>query len=129
MAIMFVSQGTPMLLMGDEVRRTQQGNNNAYCQDNEITWIDWEWDDIRKELHEFTTELIKIRKHQPVMRRRRYFKGRKIHGKGIRDIRWLNTDGTDMTEEEWNTSYIRCMGMLLNGEHMGGTDRYQQTQR
>ncbi len=118
LATLFFSQGVPMLSHGDEYGRTQRGNNNAYCQDNDITWINWDWDDTQKELHQFVTELIKIRKNQPVMRRRRYFKGRKIYGKGIRDIRWLNTDGTDMTEEEWNTSYIRCMGMLLNGEHM-----------
>ncbi len=124
LATLMVSQGVPMISHGDEYGRTQLGNNNAYCQDNPLTWMNWDWDEKQKELFEFTCKIINIRKIQPVMHRRRYFKGRKIYGKEIRDIRWLNTDGTDMTEEEWDTSFIRCMGMLLNGTLISEVNKY-----
>ncbi|NBC83742.1 MAG: glycogen debranching protein GlgX [Bacteroidetes bacterium] len=116
LASLMFSQGVPMISHGDEYGRTQMGNNNAYCQDNEIAWMNWDWNQREKNLFDFTSKVIDIRKNQPAMHKRRYFKGRKIHGKEIRDIRWLNTDGTDMTEQEWNSSFIRCMGMLLNGK-------------
>ncbi len=124
LATLMFSQGVPMLSHGDEYGRTQQGNNNAYCQDNELSWMNWDWDDRQKALFEFTRQIIAIRKEQSVTHRRRYFKGRKIYGKEIRDIRWLNTDGTDMTEEEWNTNFIRCMGMLLNGPLINEKDHF-----
>ena len=124
LATLMFSQGVPMISHGDEYGRTQNGNNNAYCQDNELTWMNWEWDDRQKALYEFTKEIIAIRKKQPVTHKRRYFKGRKIFGKEIRDIRWLNTDGADMTEGEWNTSFIRCMGMLLNGKLITEVNEY-----
>ncbi len=124
LATLMVSQGVPMISHGDEYGRTQLGNNNAYCQDNPLTWMNWDWDEKQKELFEFTCKIINIRKIQPVMHRRRYFKGRKIYGKEIRDIRWLNTDGKDMTEEEWDTSFIRCMGMLLNGTLISEVNKY-----
>jgi isoamylase len=116
MATLLLSQGVPMISHGDEYGRTQQGNNNAYCQDNKISWFDWGWTDIQKDFFEFTRKLIAIRKSQPVTHKRRFFKGRRIRGYGVKDIRWLNTDGADMTDEQWNTNFIRCMGMLLNGE-------------
>jgi isoamylase len=116
LATLFLSQGVPMIEHGDEYGRTQLGNNNAYCQDNELTWFDWEWSEHQKAFFEFTRKIIAIRKEHPVTHKRRFFKGRRIHGKGIRDIRWINNDGTDMTEKQWNTSFIRCMGMLLNGQ-------------
>ncbi len=122
LATLMFSQGVPMLSHGDEYGRTQNGNNNAYCQDNELTWFDWNWNKIQKNLFEFTSQIIEIRKSQPVTHKRRYFKGRKIFGKEVRDIRWLNTDGNDMTEDELNTSFIRCLGMLLNGELMTEMD-------
>jgi len=115
-ATLLLSQGVPMISHGDEYGRTQKGNNNGYCQDNELTWMDWNWTERHKQLFEFTRKVIEIRKNQPVTHKRRYFKGRKIYGKDIRDIRWLNTKGKDMTDEEWNTDFIRCMGMLLNGK-------------
>jgi isoamylase len=124
LATLLFSQGVPMLSHGDEYGRTQQGNNNAYCQDNDLTWMHWDWNKDEQELFDFVCELIKIRQEQPLMNKRRYFKGRKIHGKGIKDIRWLNTDGTDMTEDEWDTHFLRCMGMLLNGEMMTETDEF-----
>jgi len=116
MATLLLSQGVPMISHGDEYGRTQLGNNNVYCQDNETTWFDWEWNNLQKEFFSFTSMLIAIRKNQPVTHKRRFFKGRRIRGAGVKDIRWLNTDGSDMTDEQWNSDFIRCMGMLLNGE-------------
>jgi glycogen operon protein len=116
LATLLLSQGVPMINYGDEYGRTQMGNNNVYCQDNPISWFDWKWNKHQKELFEFTQKLIAIRKNQPVAHKRRFFKGRRIRGAGVKDIRWLNTDGTDMTDIQWNTNFIRCMGMLLNGE-------------
>jgi len=124
LASLIFSQGVPMISHGDEYGRTQQGNNNAYCQDNEISWVKWDRNDRENALFQFTKDIINIRQTQPVMHKRRYFKGRKIHGKEIRDIRWLNTDGTDMTDGEWNSSFIRCMGMLLNGKLITEVDEY-----
>jgi isoamylase len=114
-ATLMLSQGVPMIGHGDEYGRTQLGNNNAYCQDNRIAWFDWDWDDVQRAFFEFTCGMIALRKKHPVTHKRRFFKGRRIHGKGVRDIRWINNDGTGMTDEQWNTSFIRCMGMLLNG--------------
>ena len=111
-----------MLSHGDEYGRTQQGNNNVYCQDNELAWFRWDWSPEQQQLFEFTRELIKIRKSQPVTHKRRFFKGRRIRGAGVEDIRWLNTKGTDMTDEQWDTDFIRCMGMLLNGELINEVD-------
>jgi glycogen operon protein len=113
-----------MISHGDEYGRTQQGNNNAYCQDNELAWMNWEWDDRQRKLLEFTKKVIAIRNEHPVTHRRRYFKNRQIKGEGITDIRWLNNDGIDMSLEEWETRFIRCMGMLLNGELMNEMDVY-----
>jgi len=124
LATLLLSQGVPMISHGDEYGRTQQGNNNAYCQDNELAWMDWDWDDNRQRLFEFTRKIIGIRNAHPVTHRRRYFMNRRIQGEGIRDIRWLNSDGTDMSQEEWETSFIRCMGMLLNGEFMREIDEH-----
>jgi glycogen operon protein len=122
LATLLLSQGVPMISHGDEYGRTQLGNNNAYCQDNELAWMHWNWDDRQKALFDFTRQVIDIRNAYPVLHRRRYFKNRKIQGEGIKDIRWLNTDGIDMSQEEWDTSFIRCMGMLLNGELMNEMD-------
>ena len=119
---LLLSQGVPMISHGDEYGRTQNGNNNAYCQDNEITWMDWNWTKEQKALFEFTRRIITIRNTHSILHPRRYFKNRSIQGEGVLDIRWLNTDGIDMSQEEWDTSYIRAMGMLLNGELMQEVD-------
>jgi len=124
LATLLLSQGVPMISHGDEYGRTQKGNNNAYCQDNELAWMNWQWDERQHKLFEFTRKIIVIRDEHPVTHRRRYFKNRRIQGEGIKDIRWLNTDGIDMTLEEWETGFIRCMGMLLNGELMQEMDDY-----
>ncbi len=86
--------------------------------------MNWEWDQNQKRLFEFTKRMIAIRTRHPVTHRRRYFKNRRIQGEGIRDIRWISTDGIDMSQEEWDTSFIRGMGMLLNGELMQEIDEY-----
>jgi glycogen operon protein len=118
MATLLLSQGVPMILAGDERGRTQQGNNNAYCQDNEISWVDWYLDDLGREILMFTHKLLRIRQEHPVLRRRRFFQGRRIHGTDIRDILWINPNGDEMNDEEWNNSFVRCIGMLLNGQAM-----------
>lgn len=121
-ATLLLSHGVPMISHGDEYGRTQYGNNNVYCQDNEKSWFSWDWDENQKKFFQFTCDLIALRKEHPVTHQRKYFKGRRIHGKQVRDIRWINTDGTDMTVNEWNTNFIRCMGMLLNGQIMSEID-------
>ncbi len=124
LSTLLLSQGVPMISHGDEYGRTQHGNNNTYCQDNEIAWMDWNWSESQKKLFEFTKRIISIRNEQSILHPRRYFKNRSIQGEGIYDIRWLNTDGIDMSQEEWDTSFIRSMGMLLNGELMTLIDEY-----
>jgi isoamylase len=109
---MFLSQGVPMLLSGDEAGRTQRGNNNAYCQDNEISWFDWA--DIDDDLLAFTTALVALRGDHPVFRRRRWFQGRPL--RGTADIVWLRPEGTEMTEADWTEGYQTCVGMFLNGQ-------------
>jgi isoamylase len=113
---LMLSQGVPMLLGGDEIGRTQIGNNNAYCQDNEISWFDWQLPDGNEDLINFCRELIYFRKQHPVFRRRKWFQGRAIHGEGITDISWHNPDGTDMTQEQWDAGYIKSIGVFLNGD-------------
>lgn len=124
LSTLLLSQGVPMISHGDEYGRTQKGNNNAYCQDNEISWMHWDWTEEQKNLFEFTRKMIDIRNSHPVLHPRRYFKNRPIQGEGINDIRWLNIDGMDMSREEWETSFIRVMGMLINGEYMEEMDEF-----
>ncbi|HSG40024.1 MAG TPA: glycogen debranching protein GlgX [Thermoanaerobaculia bacterium] len=117
---LFLSQGIPMLLGGDEMGRTQGGNNNAYCQDNEVSWFDWEH--IDQDLLEFTTRLIACRREHPVFRRRRWFLGARIHGEGVRDIGWFRPDGELMTHEDWRKGSSRALGVFLNGEAIPSRD-------
>jgi isoamylase len=118
-ATLLLSQGVPMLLAGDALGHTQDGNNNAYCQDNELSWINWE--NLRHEQHllKFIQRMTKLRKDHPIFRRRNFFQGRPIKGAGIKDILWLTPDGREMTDEEWNQSNARCLGVLLTGEGLG----------
>lgn len=111
---LFLSQGVPMLLSGDELGRTQQGNNNAYCQDNEISWINWKTAD--KDLLEFTKKIIQLRKKHPVFRRRRWFQGLPIKGVGLEDIAWFLPDGSEMTEEHWNVDFAKSLAIFMNGQ-------------
>ena len=113
---LFLSQGVPMLTGGDEWGRTQNGNNNAYCQDSEISWFDWARDETQNELLEFTRKLIWFRHEHPVFRRPKFFHGRRIRGSQIRDVMWFNPGGNEMSEEEWASPFVRCIGMLLSGD-------------
>jgi glycogen operon protein len=116
LATLLLSQGVPMLLGGDEVSRTQQGNNNGYCQDNEISWFDWNLNAQQRELLSFTRGLIAFRKEHPVLRRRRYFEGLFLPGADIKDLTWFKLDGTEIVDEQWANPEIRSMGMRLAGE-------------
>ena len=113
---LILSQGIPMLLAGDEMGRTQNGNNNAYCQDNELTWLHWDLDERQQKLLKFTQRVIRIFHEQPVFHRRRFFHGKEIEGAGAPDIAWLNPDGIEMTAEAWKGSFVRCLGVQLYGE-------------
>ncbi len=118
---LLLSQGVPLLQAGDEMSRTQRGNNNAYCQDNEITWLDWDLDDEQRELLDFTRRLTKLRAAEPVFRRRHFFQGRPIHG-DIKDLYWISASGREMTDEDWNTGWVDSLGMLLVGDEIDETD-------
>ena len=113
MATLFLSQGVPMLLAGDEISRTQKGNNNAYCQDNEISWFNWENAD--NELLEFTRKLIALRKKHPVFHRPLWFHGEVVEGTGVKDIEWFLPEGDIMTEDHWNKDYAKSLAVFLNG--------------
>ncbi len=116
LATLLLSQGVPMLLAGDEIGNSQSGNNNAYCQDNPIGWIDWTLDDERTALLRFVQRLIAIRRKHPAFRRRDFFQGKPLHGSASKDIAWLKPDGAEMTEEEWNQDFARCLGVFLGGD-------------
>jgi glycogen operon protein len=118
LATLFLSQGVPMLLGGDEMARTQGGNNNAYCQDNELSWFDWSQRDENLELLGFTRRLMDLRRAHPVLRRRRWFQGRPIFGSGVSDVAWFEPSGREMTEEDWNTGFAKAFGVFLNGDQI-----------
>jgi isoamylase len=113
LATLFLSQGVPMLAGGDEMGRTQQGNNNAYCQDNEISWYDWANAD--EPLLAFTRRLIRFRHRHPVFCRRRWFQGRPIHGTQVSDIGWFTPAGQEMSDEDWRAGFAKSLGVFLNG--------------
>ena len=115
---LILSQGIPMLLGGDEMGRTQKGNNNGYCQDSEISWFDWNLVEGNEDLLNFTRELIYFRRQHPVFRRRKWFQGQAFHGQGISDIAWFNTDGTEMTDEQWDVGYAKSIGVFLDGNQI-----------
>jgi glycogen operon protein len=122
MATVLLSQGTPMMAHGDEYGRTQRGNNNAYCQDNEISWFDWRWDEEAKAMFAFTKKLLQLRRDHPALRRAKFFKGRKIRGSDIRDILWLRHDGEEMTDADWDNPHTASLGMLLAGSGIDEID-------
>ncbi len=133
LATLLLSQGVPMICGGDEIGRTQWGNNNAYCQDNEISWVDWNLDDRRKALLEFTKTLIALRREHPNLHRRKFFQDRnispgavpkrQIDGLEVQDVAWYRPDGQQMTEEEWTAGWVRCLGVRLSGRTMDDVDR------
>jgi glycogen operon protein len=120
LATMFLSQGVPMLLGGDELGRSQDGNNNAYCQDGPISWYDWAHAD--ESFLEFTTRLIAFRREHPVFLRRRFFQGQPIHGSDLVDIEWFTTDGIEMAEDDWGQGQVRDLGVLLSGDAIPSRD-------
>jgi len=123
LATLLLSQGVPMIVAGDEMGRTQLGNNNPYCQDNAISWIDWDVSEDDIDLFEFARRLISVRRQHPIFRRRNFFQGRSIRGTEVKDILWLKPDGTEMTDEEWDHSFARSLGVYLSGSAMDERDR------
>jgi glycogen operon protein len=115
-ATLFLSQGVPMILAGDELGHTQKGNNNTYCQDNELTWLNWNLSAEQKDFLEFLRRVARIWKEHPVFRRRRFFRGKPTRGGGAKDIEWLDPSGKEMSEEAWNAGFVRCLGVQLSGE-------------
>ena len=120
LATLFLSQGTPMLLGGDEMGRTQGGNNNAWCQDNEISWFDWEVDEAGERLLDFSRRLIALRRRHPVFRRRQFLHGTEQEGSGLPDAWWFRPDGRRMTKRDWQDSHV--VGMFFNGEEIAPPD-------
>jgi isoamylase len=115
LATLLLSQGVPMISHGDELGRTQLGNNNAYAQDNELSWIDWTLTPEKRTLLDFTVKLLHFRLSQPTLRRRKYFQGRSIRGGGVKDVAWLAADGREMDDSAWHAGFVRSLGMLLSG--------------
>src|SRR5271166_778179 len=122
LATLMFSQGVPMVCGGDEIGRTQHGNNNAYCQDNEISWYDWNLDERRLKLLEFTRKLIEFRRLHPNLRRSKFFQDREVYHPSSKDIAWYRDDGNEMTDEEWTAGWVRCLGVMLNGETLDHVD-------
>jgi len=126
LATLFVSQGVPMLRAGDERGATQQGNNNAYCQDNEISWLDWDLDRRQKRLLRYTSRLIHYRRSHPILHQAQFFRGRDLRGNGVKDITWINADGTEMTDDTWARDYAMVLGVMLSGDSTDLRDFRQQ---
>jgi isoamylase len=131
LATLVLAQGVPMLLAGDEMGRTQRGNNNAYCQDNELSWVDWQlaWLPDNRELFEFTRHLIDLRNRHPALRRRHFFQGQRIHGTGVRDIIWLHPDASEISDDDWDHHHARSFGLYLIGEALEEQDEGGQWTR
>jgi isoamylase len=126
LATLLLSQGIPMLLAGDEAARTQQGNNNAYCQDNEIAWHSWPLPRTALRQLEFTRQLIRLRLDNPVFHRRLFFQGRRIQGSAVKDVSWFRPDGKEMMEDEWSNGFTRCLGLRLAGDAIEEMDAQGQ---
>ncbi len=122
LATLLLSQGVPMIYAGDAMGHTQNGNNNAYCQDNEISWLKWDLKPEDRDLLTFVQRMINLRKRHPVFRRRRFFQGRPIKGEAVKDVLWLKPNGNEMSEDEWRDTNIHCLGMFLSGQGLGETD-------
>ncbi len=121
-ATLFLSQGVPMIAGGDEIGRTQRGNNNAYCQDNELSWHNWDLTPDQKKLLDFFMYIIRMRKDYPILRRRKFFHGQNIRVAGTKDISWFAPDGSEMSDQAWNSSAGKCLGVLLAGNPAEETD-------
>ncbi|MDU7427245.1 MAG: glycogen debranching protein GlgX [Actinomyces urogenitalis] len=128
LATVLFSQGVPMICHGDELGRSQGGNNNTYCQDNETSWVSWDLDEEAKQLHDFTRQMVRLRRDHPVMRRRRFFSGDAGHGgeSALGEIAWLRPSGERMTDADWGTWYARAMAVFLNGGAIAEPDERGQ---
>jgi isoamylase len=115
LATLLLSQGTPMLLAGDEFGRTQGGNNNAYCQDSEISWLNWELVEKGQSLIRFVQKLIALRHKYPILHRSRFFTGEYNEELDVKDVTWINANGSEMQNEEWSDTEMRCFGMVMDG--------------
>jgi isoamylase len=124
LATLFVSQGVPMLLAGDEIGRTQKGNNNAYCQDNEISWVNWNLNDEQRQLLDFTRRMIALHRQQPVLRRRTFFQGRPLRGSEIKDITWFDPSGVEMADDDWTAGFVRAFAVRLAGDAITEVDSH-----
>jgi isoamylase len=122
LATLLLSQGTPMLLGGDEFGRTQGGNNNAYCQDNEVSWLDWSWSEGQRSLFEFTRRMLRLRRAHPALRRSKFFQGRAIHSEQPHDIAWFRHDGKRMSAADWDNHHTKSIGMFLAGRGIDDVD-------
>jgi glycogen operon protein len=126
LATLLLSQGVPMISGGDEIARSQRGNNNTYCQDNELSWHDWKLDEPRKRLLEFTSKLAQFRREHPNLHRRRFFQDRQIRGSVVRDVAWYGTDGKEVSDEVWNEDWSKSIAVLFNGRTLDVTDEEGQ---
>jgi glycogen operon protein len=127
MATLLLSQGVPMICGGDELSHTQQGNNNAYCQDNELTWLNWELSDEQKAFLDFVRRLTALWKEHPVFRRRDFFLGRPLRGKAIKDVSFFSPSGQEMDDKAWGAGYVKCLGLRLAGDQIGDVDERGET--
>jgi isoamylase len=121
-ATLALSQGVPMLLGGDEIDRSLRGNNNAYCQDNELSWVDWTLTPERQRLLRFFERMLQFRRNHPIFHRRHFFQGRPIRGSDVKDIVWIKPDGGEMTDTEWRKAHARSLGVYFSGEGLTETD-------
>jgi glycogen operon protein len=119
---LFLSQGVPMLRAGDELSHTQHGNNNAYCQDNEISWLGWDLSERDRAHLDFVRQAVRLWAEQPVLHRRKFLKGRRIRGSEVKDISWLDPSGEEMNDDAWDAPFVRCLGMRLSGDAMDEID-------
>ncbi|HVR74952.1 MAG TPA: glycogen debranching protein GlgX [Planctomycetota bacterium] len=123
---LLLSQGVPMMRGGDELSNTQLGNNNPYCQDNELSWLPWDLNEEQKDFLEFVRTAIRLWRDHPVFQRRKFFQGRPIRGSDVKDISWLDPSGQEMTDEKWSASHVRCLGVRLDGNEIDEVDDHGQ---
>jgi glycogen operon protein len=122
LATLLFSQGVPLIVSGDEMGRTQRGNNNAYCQDNELSWLDWDLASEDRQLLQFVSELVRLRNAHPLFRRRTWFRGRSGQDPASKDIAWLHPGGEEMTDEQWDDPAARALGVFIPGRGAGERD-------
>jgi glycogen operon protein len=126
LATLVLSQGVPMILGGDELAQTQNGNNNTYCQDSELTWLNWKLGDEEQKLLAFVRRVIALRREQPILQSRKFFQGRSIRGADIKDLTWLEPSGQEMKDEAWDSGFVRCLGVRLAGDVIQDLDERGQ---